>query len=190
MELDRIEQNVIDAYLAMRLNEPETRVSVTSLSARAHISRTTFYQHFDSVASIPELIQYAILHDVRGIFHDFEYIDLSRIDRSDASVPMFERVFEYIEAHRSAFCLLMIVEPDDPFLMSYSNQVRTTVLRVLGDSLDSTTAQVVASLCLGGFQNLTFDWLRGTVSFTPEELAYICTRTLIATAKEWKRLSA
>ena len=190
MELDRAEQNIVDAYLAMRLDEPEVRVNVTSLSTRAHISRTTFYQHFESIASIHELIQYAILHDVRAIFRDFEYIDLDRIDHSDASIPMFERVFEYIEKHRAAFTLLMVIERGENFLKSYTDQVRASICRILNGSLDDTTARVVASLCLGSFQNLTFDWLRGDVSFTTEELAYICTRTLVAIANEWKRLSA
>lgn len=190
MELDRAEQNIVDAYLAMRLDEPEARVNITSLSTRAHISRTTFYQHFDSIASIQELIQYAILHDVRAIFRDFEYIDLDRIDRSDATIPMFERVFEYIAEHRAAFKLLMVVESNPAFATSYTSQVRATVCCILKDTLDETTTNVVASLCLGSFQNLTFDWLKGAVNFTTEELAYICTRTLVAIANEWKRLSA
>ena len=185
MDLPPVQERIVDAYVRLAQSTSSQAITVTRLCAEAGVSRSTFYVQFEGLESVPSLIVYGTLQDIRRTFRNCEFIDLARAMRTNRPIPMLQQEFEYISKERERFAWLIGTNGPEEFHKSHFKLFRDALTGAVEGMLPADDLELVITLSYGAFERLTREWLASGCANSPEHEAWVATRTLKALVSEF-----
>jgi len=164
-------QAFVDAFCALRREQPSSRLTVQALTRRAGYNRGTFYEYFTNVDDLLDSIE------AETIARLGEALDanLARLDIGDAFVMSFAELHD--EAGKYAELLLR--DPNgEKFAGRAKNAMMPVFLRRFGIDEEDLKASYAIEFYLGGVIAIGSRWLRSGRDMPVEELGTLI-RTLL-----------
>lgn len=119
LKQSRATETIKSAFLEDYTKNART-ISVTELCRLAHVARTTFYEHYESVGAVLEEIEDKLIAE-------FHALAKKACDGSTVGInfPRFlEETFVCMEAHRPALTALMVLHPSKRFEEKWKDTVK------------------------------------------------------------------
>lgn len=147
------ERQICETLISLMLEKPFSKIKVTELTAKANISRSTFYSYFDSI------------YDVLQAMED-ELID-HLIDEKDVSLQYssdsVEKNLSYIRDHIQAFEVLTGPNGDASFLARMGNRSKRILLTIaddVGSNMTETQLTIINEFSRAGKFQILHWWAK------------------------------
>lgn len=168
LRVRRTKKLLTEALLGLMQERAFEKISVNDLCDRAMVHRATFYNHFDDKN---DLFNYA-LDEIE------EEMLLSTIEKGNFStskemyVSIITRVFDFIEANRKRFKLI-INNNSDRLIMLIATTMRRSVRYFISKNHYSqdyiVPLDIIIDFYMGGLAFIVLDWLQNN-EYKKEEL--------------------
>lgn len=168
LRVRRTKKLLTEALLGLMQERAFEKISVNDLCERAMVHRATFYNHFDDKY---DLFNYA-LDEIE------EEMLLSTIEKGNFStskemyVSIITRVFDFIEANRKRFKLI-ISNNSDRLIMLIATTMRRSVRYFISKNHYSqdyiVPLDIIIDFYMGGLAFIVLDWLQNN-EYKKEEL--------------------
>lgn len=168
LRVRRTKKLLTEALLGLMQERAFEKISVNDLCERAMVHRATFYNHFDDKY---DLFNYA-LDEIE------EEMLLSTIEKGNFStskemyVSIITRVFDFIEANRKRFKLI-ISNNSDRLIMLIATTMRRSVRYFISKNHYSqdyiVPLDIIIDFYMGGLAFIVLDWLQNN-EYKTEEL--------------------
>lgn len=127
--MTKTEQQICDALILLMQEKPFSKIKVTEITAKANVSRSTFYSYFDSIFEVLQTLEddfssHIVDEKEVGLYHDAEAV---------------ERNFSYIRNHLTEFEALTGTNGDPAFLARLGNRSKRILLTIADDASSSLT---------------------------------------------------
>jgi AcrR family transcriptional regulator len=144
----RSEQLLHAAYATLR--EQGQRISVAALCRQAGLNRSTFYEHYDSIASLERDVLDQVLSGLTDAIRRAYAYDLY-----EDPLPAVTLIGDYVE--RNQAMLRFWLRSDEAF--EFGDAIRKTILDVGGER--PVRSMVVFDYTAGGLASIYRTWLVG-----------------------------
>jgi AcrR family transcriptional regulator len=164
-------------------------ITVSSLTARAGINRTTFYLHYADKYELLERIEDELLAKLRDII--ITVIDNTALLRSPRKEmhKAAVRVFTFIQDHKPEFSILMGPKGDPGFDDKYGDTITSIVFSdKMPFSMSFLPPDYLAAIISGAHVKVVHTWIKRDMQESPEQLAALVSRILPAIVKELMRI--
>jgi AcrR family transcriptional regulator len=164
------EKSIRTAFFQLMQEKGFQKISVSSITGRAGINRTTFYLHYTDKFDLLDKVEDALLAEIGGIMDKA----LSEIFSPRIAKEKIYRaavsIMRYIQENRLEFTVLMEQRADSGFSEKYSALVRTIVMS--GKlPFDIKAPDYLAALISGAHYNIIRTWVLNDMREPPEVLA-------------------
>lgn len=151
----RSKQLLITAYAELLSEKDAKKISVTDVTSRADLNRSTFYTHFENV---DDLLR-CILHDVSE--QVLEVADTASKDSFMGNPdPTLKKVAEYLQANLPVYRNLMQAPHAIAFLTDMKQQIADRVIETCAPTEHTTLdLRIPIEYITGGIVDIYASWL-------------------------------
>ena len=153
-----------DSLLQLLQEKPLEKITVKELCERADVNRGTFYRYYEDIFDLFDTIEQAL-------GKDFE--EHAQSLHTQGMVPFLTDLLHGAEKNRDLVLILSNDRGDDSFLRKCIDHIYQELspqwkeLIVCSDE----EMKVLYAIAASSIEAITFDWLKGKIDMTAEELA-------------------
>lgn len=173
----RIEGLIISGYISLSSQMHYSSITVTNLCKYAQINRTTFYKHYRGTWEIKDQISERLMNVIISLhdhFREESYVEHPHL--------IFEEVNESIKANRDFIFSVINMKGSHVFIEEMMDEIKAKINigteKVPIDYHIKTGA--ISLYLMGGIFNTYYEWIRGKLKCSLEEIADILTEFYIS----------
>jgi AcrR family transcriptional regulator len=176
----KAEKNIVNAFLRLYQEKDLNEITVKEICQRAGVSRVTFYTYFEDIPTLLSGIEEKMLNDVDEIGNTFRYIDLAKLGKN-TPIPILVNSYMYMEENIEVFRALLGPHGSPQFFRRFDDHFKQSCLENIKTyKTDTFSPDILASFCVGAVKSVGDLWVLGKIKATPEELALMSTKVIIA----------
>lgn len=156
-----------DALVALLLEKPAQAITVRELTARAKVSRGTFYFHYTDISDLLHQLEQEQVEQIRALMDDL----LPHI-RQDFLPEILSRLFSYLQANRDVCLALYGVSGDQEFARRMKDVIAGRCLAFLGEE-PSDRQRYLVQFTVDGWMGTVVKWFANDQQPAPGEMAEI-----------------
>lgn len=163
---ERTLNQLTDAMTQLSKEKPVYRITVAELTAKANVSRGTFYLHFTDIYDMYEKIEGYVLRHIDTYFD--EYLDAFTDDAYEGFV---KKTVEYIDRDRDLFKMLFSMQSFTESMAAYLNRFyREVWAKFLGREINCENWEFFMEYHTYGMLAAFERWLNSEEELTEEKL--------------------
>ncbi len=148
------------AYL-LKVNKDLDKITVSALSAKAGITRGTFYTHYENI--------YAVAKDIQDETFEIFKKSTTNITSLNNLDAYFDKVFAYLKENEEIYS--MILSSSDPLLFTYRlNKLTNKWLTNALNYQNIPNLELKISFFIDGCMSLVIKHFRGEINNTLDEI--------------------
>lgn len=164
----RIDKIIIETFISLCETESYENISISTLCEKADINRTTFYNHFNGIWEIIEVIENEIIEKLDKVLESFRYREfvqnpypvLSKLnDIINEKTEYYHRLFDlsasrfFLDKTKDVFIKKILEDTDIPTSFAKSNR-----------------GKAIVSIFIGGLISVYSDWFNNEIECSLEEI--------------------
>lgn len=155
------------------------KISVTTITQRAKLSRTTFYLYFQDKYDLLEQIEDEILHGLNEISSQINFDDLIKNGfSSDMSQYLLLNVYEYIKVNHQFFKTVLCNNSDPYFYYKLSKTLKVLCEKNITEGRFIIPKNYAVSFVIGVHTSFIAEWIKSGMKESPEELVLMISKLL------------
>ena len=153
---------IVEALLSLMREKPYKNIRVTDLSARAGLSRRTFYRHFKTVGEVMDFYLQSICEEFIAFAAAYP-----EAQKNLSSVVFVH--FAFWERHKDFLLLLNDNDLLYKMVQGFTLRIHTKMM----PNINSAEDKYVYNFIVGGQWNLLVKWVKDGAVATPKEMSKI-----------------
>lgn len=155
-----------DSLLQLLQEKPLEKITVKELCERADVNRGTFYRYYEDIFDLFETIEQALATD-------FE--KHAETIHTQGMVPFLTDLLLGAEKNRDLVIILSNDRGDDSFFRKCIDRLYELLSPQWKKYISCSDKEMKAlyTIAASGIESITFEWLKGNIDMTAEELAQL-----------------
>lgn len=179
LRISRTHKMIKEAFFELMDSIGFEKITVQTLTAKAMISRTTFYLHYKDKYDLLDQIENEVLDGLKNIATTLPIDELATNGLSgEKSLSILLRIYEYIRENKEFFRLIMSENGDPSFFYKLNETMKMTA----SQNIDLTRLRIPVHYAIAfviGFQTSIINaWIKTDMRETPEEVVKIITQVM------------
>lgn len=134
--MTKTEQQICETLIDIMEDTPLSKIKVTELTRQAGVSRSTFYNYYDSIFEVVQAIEDDFLSHI---------VDEKDVG-TDNDADVVAANFSYVRDHLRVFQILLGPNGDPSFTARFGNRSKRILASIAGDSRSNLTETQLAIL--------------------------------------------
>lgn len=176
----RTKEILCDSLLTLLETKSIAEISTTELCAHAHISRNTFYSHYNNPMELLETIEEDAYLKAIPFFEE--------LDPTGDIVPTLTKLYQLVYDNPKLYSAIISKNGDSHFLKRTSEMRHDLILhhwKQADSNLSDDQMELLYSFFVGGNFLSVRNWTQNGLKQTPQELAEFMAKTYSTLAKSY-----
>ncbi len=166
LRITKTDKMIRDAFLELIDTIGFEKITITNLTNKAMINRTTFYLHYTDKYDLLEQIENNILDELEKI--------TSKISLDSEEIfSLLLKMYKYIEKNQKIFKLLICNNIDPSFYFKLNKIMKHIYYKNIDKDVIKIPEHYLLSLITGIHMSTINEWIKSGMKETPEEIVSI-----------------
>ena len=170
--MSTVKESIKKELISMLESYPIHQIKVKELTRRVGISRTTFYQYYDSVYSVLQEISDEFVEHLIVNIRDENYpVDDKYLKEPH---PRILKGLEYLKENARTYLVLLSANGDPMFQRKARNNIADIVIsKLMPEDVKIESKQLLTAFIQGGHDNMICYWLSHDTGIDTSQMAII-----------------
>ena len=174
---------IYDAFVDLIEQKGFDAISITDITRKAKVNRSTFYLHFKDKLDLVIQMQAEIIQDFETILFQTLAMNIADINKLDAPLPVVVSLFSYFKEHAKVISALLELKGEISFQAQLKKTIQKNIslgfLSGIKSISFSVPSEYLISYAISAHLGVVQVWLKNGCIETPEEMAMILSRLSI-----------
>lgn len=176
------ERLIQDALISLYREKPLSKIKISEISERCHVSRATFYFHFSDIYDCLEKIEDELLDGIGTLMNAIVIETVKRNENRENFVLPYTHMLDYIAENHEYFHALLFGSESSQFREKYVRNIEGRFRLSL--EMDGRTPKDLIPYCCalysGAILHLFSYWLRSNMDKPSRQIADIAYQALFS----------